>query len=1634
MSQITSNLDWKRVWRRTEGATGGIQAEAQVLRDYTSVGCLILLGPPGVGKSTELRAAYQETVASKQAGVFISLRQVTSRSEFLSLVTGDRRRPISEPERLTLFLDGLDELPADDATLQLDLLDALTALADEGRSSPTRCPPRLRLTCRAAELPDDFVHGLEAAWDGDVALLRLDPLGEEDILLAVGELSPADASRFSAYMDTRGLRPLASNPMTLRMLVRLFEAGEGNLPENLAQVYRASTSEMLTRVRGLVREDDPSALQRTTRLLGRLAAVCALSGKYVLWTGVGTDVRPPDAIAVADASGGVEEVEGSRIQADEGSLRALLRPGFFEPDGPNRFTWPHRSFVEFLAADYLAQAPIDRGRLVELMAVRDTEGTRVIPQLREVASWLAGMDAEVRRLLIRSEPILLLRSDVAGAEDSFKAALLTELLNRLDAGDSEEFRLDPAVKLDRLSHPGLAGLLAPWISGRHLRLAARRFAVDVARHCHPAGLSRELVAVALTETESPSLRALATVAAGELNADAKELGMLKVLLETGARGDPQDEVKGAALRVLWPLQIGPEALFTALSPPRDDSLYGWYKAFIYDLEPSAFGPDALIAGLQWLDQLHGSPEPSMVFRKLVPSVVRAAWAASENDAVRAALAEVLIAAAGDYHHSTRLFDTSGSDLVRLEATATRREQLFSELVARAGKDGSALAKWTLYGATPLLLSEDLSWVLDRARQLPDGFLTEAIHSLAAGRTPDEVARLWDLRDGNPEVARAIERLFSTDLNGPAAGWARASFRRKRVAMQPPEAPDLDARIRSSLDTCSDRPEEWWRLNLLLLADALDGGSELSGNLATSPGWLRAGLVIRAAVVKAAYRYVLEYRPENLDWLGTNTFNRIAAAGYRALRLLSLEAPSLYEAVPSKAWAAWAPAVLWFPNNDSRDEKAARARIAERAYNIAPGEFVSAIHSILKCAVSAYDLAGILEGCLDEQLSEIVWRSVLVGKLDPASRKALIVLLVQKRSSETIAWIRELLRDPAPVRGERLNENALEVAAPAALLQMSILEIWDEVWARRFLDQPHALEIWRATSHGYFFDASFLSVLSPSTLADLYAWLKEVHVHEEFPTSGYITTDHELAGIWHRIPGLLASMAADEAFAALSQLAKQDAEDGYVQAAMAQAREHRLGRLPRRLLPEEVLGALGVRPTSASPGRKEAIEAAAGANAELDRTLTAAFQPVETFAETLPVEELMIASEPKRSFLLVATEWQSGFGGVSSVNRELACALAKNGHRVWCIVPEATSDDIDSATRSRVELIEASPMPGYSGQDLLDACPRPMIDHPDFVVGHDHVTGRAAMRIRNTYFSDAAYIHALHTIPMVSETYKPDGRQSPAVRGVKKNAVQMTLCDAADLTLAIGPQIFERFSSLMPDASSVHQLVPGLSPDLLTLPARTTTPILPNILWVGRGDDPHLKGLPVVMHLAALLQHEKPDGLRSPKVVLRGLDGHALQDEVDRLFGMISVERRMLECHPFTADRATLIRDYRSAMCFVMPSAFEAFGMVAFEAIALGLPIVVSSQSGVGQFLVDRHRRVPGGIQLPDDAVLDVYDDPARTATHWAGAVRRRLSDPTATFAEAARLRDRVAGIVPWETSMRELVSALNNIKQINTSS
>jgi len=152
-----------------------------------------------------------------------------------------------------------------------------------------------------------------------------------------------------------------------------------------------------------------------------------------------------------------------------------------------------------------------------------------------------------------------------------------------------------------------------------------------------------------------------------------------------------------------------------------------------------------------------------------------------------------------------------------------------------------------------------------------------------------------------------------------------------------------------------------------------------------------------------------------------------------------------------------------------------------------------------------------------------------------------------------------------------------------------------------------------------------------------------------------------------------------------------------------------------------------------------------------------------------------------------------------------------------------------------------------------------------------------------------------------------------------------------------------------------------------------------LLFVGMNFE--TKGLDTAVAALAKARATRPDANTRLLVVGRG-------DE--KKYANLSRSLGVAESVLFAGTQTTGIeRFYRAADAFIMPSAFDTFGMVVLEAMAAGLPVIVSSavgakdlvDEGENGFVVVDHR----DAATTADRIVRLLDPPQRQAMGEAAA-------------------------------------------------
>ena len=167
-------------------------------------------------------------------------------------------------------------------------------------------------------------------------------------------------------------------------------------------------------------------------------------------------------------------------------------------------------------------------------------------------------------------------------------------------------------------------------------------------------------------------------------------------------------------------------------------------------------------------------------------------------------------------------------------------------------------------------------------------------------------------------------------------------------------------------------------------------------------------------------------------------------------------------------------------------------------------------------------------------------------------------------------------------------------------------------------------------------------------------------------------------------------------------------------------------------------------------------------------------------------------------------------------------------------------------------------------------------------------------------------------------------------------IELYDADSAKITVIPPGVDLERFQPMCPDEAKERIGMP---------PAR------PNILFAGRIEP--LKGIDTLLRAIALIREERPDIIQNASVTIIGGDPHA--DTLDAEMARLQEMRRALGLRDLVAFAGAKNQDvlptyYAAADMVIVPSHYESFGMVALEAMAMGVPVIASEVGGLAHLV------------------------------------------------------------------------------------
>lgn len=408
----------------------------------------------------------------------------------------------------------------------------------------------------------------------------------------------------------------------------------------------------------------------------------------------------------------------------------------------------------------------------------------------------------------------------------------------------------------------------------------------------------------------------------------------------------------------------------------------------------------------------------------------------------------------------------------------------------------------------------------------------------------------------------------------------------------------------------------------------------------------------------------------------------------------------------------------------------------------------------------------------------------------------------------------------------------------------------------------------------------------------------------------------------------------------------------------------------------------------------------------------------------------------------ATQWGSKHGGINSFNADFLTAFGVAYHQnaqIVCIVSEASVESIEEAARAHVTLVPLPYVPvvksfdisiGEIGVELITKSAIKLDPDQTVWLGHDLITGEAAIAAARKAGGRAAVIH--HMSYSDYESYAEDSQSALA-----KTQRQTTILEKADLVLAIGPLLRDAAIDRLGATKTVRMLIPGL-PEID--PQETPKTFVAFLSGRLSADAARIKqGHLGVAAFAAAERKARIDGVpdalrKQPKLLLRGVDfENKLAD-----FSPGDVETNLkkfaeqyaeavinLHALPFTENRQQLYLELSRSTVALMPSWHEGFGLVAWEAMAAGVPVIIGQNSGVYRYLEEEYPGAETGyvhsVDIKGQIDFPYFRKDDLDAT--VDALRNVAADPSKARKKASTLRNLLLEKNTWVSCCEDTAAA-----------
>lgn len=1090
-----------------------------------SIPCLAILGEPGIGKSISLKK--ESEIQRKTASVlYLDLAEFGSENAIIDevFVENVEQALANDGKPKYLFLDSLDECVLGIRTVVSLLVRLFGKLPLERLF--------LRIGCRTSEWSSyngekviELWKKLEPTEEKQKEInyeYELAPLRREDVVTAA-EQNGIDPEQLLKEVFRHDIVPLANVPITLGFLLDIYSK-DGTLPATRQELYERGC-------RILCEAENRSSISRhrranfsANRLLevaSHIATLTVFTNKMGIWTGEENHIGSIQYLTIEEICKGMQGEKG----IIEPEVSETLSTGLFAQIGENCRGWQHKTYAEYLSSKYLTNKEVSNKQIMGLLFHHEGSERKLVPQLRGVAAWIAGMNNDVFQEILKVEPEILLQSDLTKFSDETKLNLVGVLLTAFNEKKLYDIYGLGWEYFYKLKHPNLEEQLLPYIIDDKKNISVRRFAILIARECSLKSLQNEILQIALDSQQNLRVRIFTILTLKKIGDDNAK-SRLKQLVMNDIVEDTEDELKGFILEILWPDNIIVRELLSVLTPPKNIDCINDYYTFITHGVTRDLKLNDLPAALDWVKNLTSEQKQLLPFRTLTENILRMAWANLKHPGVLEIFAEVSLKRLKEYENILGTEEGEYSTDAIKDSTEKRHKLI--EAMVDLIQDFDRNNEHLLFEiGWHIATQEDLEWLVKKinSEKLSDPQKKWAIIIKSLWRMSSESQNDLFLQAAyTNEVTKEVFRdLLVVDLNSETAKFQKKYYndsvkRQKEEEDKKAKIQPLDERINYLLEALEKgNLNAWYYLakNLNYDKDRRTNHFEFSIDITQFDEWKNLEENTRTRMIEAAKYYVSNQDCNPVKWLCENSWPVSAITDCQALYLVMTEASDFRDIQTREFWIKWAPVITGLSKAASQLDSA-YFQLLKRTYKETPEDVINSLMILIdgECKERDYfSYSGAIEAIWDDRIAEVILNKTKEESNNPRYFGSLLKKLLELKYSPAEEYALSLI-DESLILDSVQRKRAVQSAV--AIIKHAEDTHWLKIWSIILINEEFGKELIASIADRHERSSiELFKKLTEKELADLYIWTTRKFPHSEDPNimGGHSVGTREIIADW-----------------------------------------------------------------------------------------------------------------------------------------------------------------------------------------------------------------------------------------------------------------------------------------------------------------------------------------------------------------------------------------------------------------------------------------------------------------------------------------------------------------------------------------